>query len=132
MKPYVLTEMLSKAVSCWSANPSMPHVKTSSIAVVETLGCFHAAGTPLASLPWQKSEDDPVPLPGWGFGAVHELDHRQGLLSSLASPQEVGVQCPVCRDTLVYDLCALKAAPPPQHPLVRDGGSPAQLCLLTG
>ncbi|NXF11804.1 RNF25 ligase, partial [Smithornis capensis] len=31
--------------------------------------------------------------------------------------QEVGVQCPVCRETLVYDLSALKAAPPPQHPL---------------
>uniref|UniRef100_A0A8C5X6Y5 Ring finger protein 25 n=1 Tax=Malurus cyaneus samueli TaxID=2593467 RepID=A0A8C5X6Y5_9PASS len=31
--------------------------------------------------------------------------------------EEVGVQCPVCRETLVYDLCALKAAPPPQHPL---------------
>ncbi|XP_071417886.1 E3 ubiquitin-protein ligase RNF25 isoform X2 [Pithys albifrons albifrons] len=31
--------------------------------------------------------------------------------------QEIGVQCPVCRETLVYDLCALKAAPPPQHPL---------------
>ncbi|XP_040417513.1 E3 ubiquitin-protein ligase RNF25 [Cygnus olor] len=31
--------------------------------------------------------------------------------------QDVGVQCPVCRETLVYDLCALKAAPPPQHPL---------------
>ncbi|NXG71328.1 RNF25 ligase, partial [Baryphthengus martii] len=31
--------------------------------------------------------------------------------------QEEGVQCPVCRETLVYDLCALKAAPPPQHPL---------------
>ncbi|NXY50181.1 RNF25 ligase, partial [Ceuthmochares aereus] len=31
--------------------------------------------------------------------------------------QEVGVQCPVCRETLVYDLCALKAALPPQHPL---------------
>ncbi|KAJ7405246.1 E3 ubiquitin-protein ligase RNF25 [Willisornis vidua] len=29
--------------------------------------------------------------------------------------QEIGVQCPVCRETLVYDLCALKAAPPPQH-----------------
>ncbi|XP_074949303.1 E3 ubiquitin-protein ligase RNF25 isoform X2 [Phalacrocorax aristotelis] len=34
-----------------------------------------------------------------------------------SSKQEVGVQCPVCRETLVYDLCALKAAPPPQHPL---------------
>ncbi|KAK2525933.1 Rnf25 [Columba guinea] len=31
--------------------------------------------------------------------------------------QEVGVQCPVCRETLVYDLCALKAAPAPQQPL---------------
>ncbi|NXC42463.1 RNF25 ligase, partial [Penelope pileata] len=31
--------------------------------------------------------------------------------------QKVGVQCPVCRETLVYDLCTLKAAPPPQHPL---------------
>lgn len=27
------------------------------------------------------------------------------------------MQCPVCRETLVYDLSALKAAPPPQHPL---------------
>ncbi|NXA32764.1 RNF25 ligase, partial [Eudromia elegans] len=31
--------------------------------------------------------------------------------------QAAGVQCPVCRETLVYDLCALKAAPPPQQPL---------------
>uniref|UniRef100_A0A8B9UKQ3 RING-type domain-containing protein n=1 Tax=Anas zonorhyncha TaxID=75864 RepID=A0A8B9UKQ3_9AVES len=31
--------------------------------------------------------------------------------------QDAGVQCPVCRETLVYDLCALKAAPPPQHTL---------------
>ncbi|NXA46716.1 RNF25 ligase, partial [Nothocercus julius] len=31
--------------------------------------------------------------------------------------QAAGVQCPVCRETLIYDLCALKAAPPPQHPL---------------
>lgn len=86
-----------------------------------------------ASLPRQKSEEDhPVPIPGWWYEAVHELDHRQGLQSSLASLQEAGVQCPVCRETLVYDLCALKAAPPPQHPLVREGGSPAQLCLPTG
>uniref|UniRef100_A0A7M4FMJ1 E3 ubiquitin-protein ligase RNF25 n=1 Tax=Crocodylus porosus TaxID=8502 RepID=A0A7M4FMJ1_CROPO len=28
-----------------------------------------------------------------------------------------GVQCPVCRETLIYDLSALQAAPPPQHPL---------------
>lgn len=88
---------------------------------------------PWASLPWQKSEEGhPVPLPGWGYPAVCELCCGQGLVSPLASLQEVGVQCPVCRETLVYDLCALKAAPPPQHPLVRDGGSPAQLHPLTG
>ncbi|XP_068931248.1 E3 ubiquitin-protein ligase RNF25 isoform X2 [Petaurus breviceps papuanus] len=29
----------------------------------------------------------------------------------------VGVQCPVCRELLVYDLATLQAAPPPQHPL---------------
>ncbi|XP_010213676.1 PREDICTED: E3 ubiquitin-protein ligase RNF25, partial [Tinamus guttatus] len=34
-----------------------------------------------------------------------------------SSKQAAGVQCPVCRETLVYDLCALKAAPPPQQPL---------------
>ncbi|NXI43311.1 RNF25 ligase, partial [Galbula dea] len=34
-----------------------------------------------------------------------------------STKEEVGVQCPVCRETLVYDLSALKAAPPPQHPL---------------
>ncbi|NWX92143.1 RNF25 ligase, partial [Nothoprocta pentlandii] len=31
--------------------------------------------------------------------------------------QAAGVQCPVCREPLVLDLCALKAAPPPQQPL---------------
>lgn len=66
------------------------------------------------------------------YPAVHGLGHGWGLVSPLVSLQEVGVQCPVCRETLVYDLCALKAAPPPQHPLVRDGGSPAQLRPLTG
>ncbi|XP_054066036.1 E3 ubiquitin-protein ligase RNF25 isoform X2 [Rissa tridactyla] len=40
--------------------------------------------------------------------------------------QEVGVQCPVCRETLVYDLCALKAAPPPQHPLPPSAVDPNQ------
>uniref|UniRef100_A0A8C8SIH1 E3 ubiquitin-protein ligase RNF25 n=2 Tax=Pelusios castaneus TaxID=367368 RepID=A0A8C8SIH1_9SAUR len=37
----------------------------------------------------------------------------------LAPPpkQGVGVQCPVCRETLIYDLSALQAAPPPQHPM---------------
>ncbi|KAM9123132.1 E3 ubiquitin-protein ligase RNF25 [Pangshura tecta] len=33
------------------------------------------------------------------------------------SKQGVGVQCPVCRETLIYDLSALQAAPPPQHPV---------------
>lgn len=66
------------------------------------------------------------------YPAARGLGRGQGLVSPLASPQEVGVQCPVCRETLVYDLCALKAAPPPQHPLVRGGGSPAQLHLLAG
>ncbi|XP_061226181.1 E3 ubiquitin-protein ligase RNF25 isoform X1 [Neopsephotus bourkii] len=36
---------------------------------------------------------------------------------ALSPKQEVCVQCPVCRETLIYDLSALKAAPPPQHPL---------------
>lgn len=64
--------------------------------------------------------------------AARGLGHGQGLVPPLASPQDVRVQCPVCRETLVYDLSALKAAPPPQHPLVRDGGSPAQLRQLAG
>lgn len=29
----------------------------------------------------------------------------------------VGVQCPVCREPLVYDLASLKAAPEPQQPM---------------
>ncbi|NXX87401.1 RNF25 ligase, partial [Urocolius indicus] len=34
------------------------------------------------------------------------------------APKEAAtVQCPVCRESLVYDLSALKAAPPPEHPL---------------
>nr|XP_048314985.1 E3 ubiquitin-protein ligase RNF25 isoform X2 [Myodes glareolus] len=31
--------------------------------------------------------------------------------------QAVGVQCPVCREPLVYDLASLKAAPEPQQPM---------------
>uniref|UniRef100_A0A2K5Y837 E3 ubiquitin-protein ligase RNF25 n=2 Tax=Mandrillus leucophaeus TaxID=9568 RepID=A0A2K5Y837_MANLE len=31
--------------------------------------------------------------------------------------KEVGVQCPVCREPLVYDLASLKAAPEPQQPM---------------
>ncbi|NXO04878.1 RNF25 ligase, partial [Rhinopomastus cyanomelas] len=46
---------------------------------------------------------------------MHQEEREQHLAPS--PKQEVGVQCPVCRETLVYDLCALKAAPPPQHPL---------------
>ncbi|XP_074766974.1 E3 ubiquitin-protein ligase RNF25 isoform X3 [Athene noctua] len=46
---------------------------------------------------------------------VQQEEREQHLAPS--PKQEVGVQCPVCRETLVYDLCALKAAPPPQHPL---------------
>lgn len=45
------------------------------------------------------------------------------MVSPLAFLQDAGVQCPVCRETLVYDLCALKAAPPPQHTLVRGGSA---------
>ncbi|XP_051010040.1 E3 ubiquitin-protein ligase RNF25 isoform X2 [Acomys russatus] len=33
------------------------------------------------------------------------------------SKQAVGVQCPVCREPLVYDLASLKAAPEPQQPM---------------
>uniref|UniRef100_A0A8D0H8I1 Ring finger protein 25 n=1 Tax=Sphenodon punctatus TaxID=8508 RepID=A0A8D0H8I1_SPHPU len=38
-----------------------------------------------------------------------------------APPQQqaAGVQCPVCRKTLAYDLSALQAAPPPQQPMER-------------
>lgn len=87
---------------------------------------------PWASLPWQESKGGhPVSLPGWGYLAVPQLGCGRALVSLLASPQEVGVQCPVCRETLVYNLRALKAAPPPQHPLVRNGDSPAHLCLVT-
>ncbi|KFW07582.1 E3 ubiquitin-protein ligase RNF25, partial [Eurypyga helias] len=46
---------------------------------------------------------------------MQQEERKQHLAPS--PKQEVGVQCPVCRETLVYDLCALKAAPPPQHPL---------------
>ncbi|XP_020760422.1 E3 ubiquitin-protein ligase RNF25 [Odocoileus virginianus] len=36
-----------------------------------------------------------------------------------AAPEQkaVGVQCPVCREPLVYDLASLKAAPEPQQPM---------------
>ncbi|KAF6115865.1 ring finger protein 25 [Phyllostomus discolor] len=34
-----------------------------------------------------------------------------------AKQKAVGVQCPVCREPLVYDLASLKAAPEPQQPM---------------
>ncbi|XP_037705066.1 E3 ubiquitin-protein ligase RNF25 isoform X2 [Choloepus didactylus] len=34
-----------------------------------------------------------------------------------AAKQSVGVQCPVCREPLVYDLATLEAAPEPQQPM---------------
>ncbi|NWW49180.1 RNF25 ligase, partial [Pedionomus torquatus] len=46
---------------------------------------------------------------------MQQEEREQHLVPS--PKQDIGVQCPVCRETLVYDLCALKAAPPPQHPL---------------
>ncbi|XP_008057046.1 E3 ubiquitin-protein ligase RNF25 isoform X2 [Carlito syrichta] len=39
-----------------------------------------------------------------------ELQHAK-------TKQAVGVQCPVCREPLVYDLASLKAAPEPQQPM---------------
>ncbi|XP_074729555.1 E3 ubiquitin-protein ligase RNF25 isoform X2 [Strix uralensis] len=55
---------------------------------------------------------------------VQQEEREQHLAPS--PKQEVGVQCPVCRETLVYDLCALKAAPPPQHPLPPAAVDPGQ------
>ncbi|XP_004576882.2 E3 ubiquitin-protein ligase RNF25 isoform X1 [Ochotona princeps] len=36
---------------------------------------------------------------------------------AVAKQKAVGVQCPVCREPLVYDLAALQAAPEPQQPM---------------
>lgn len=41
---------LCKIVSCWSTNPTTPHVETPSTAVVGTPCCFRAAGAPLGFL----------------------------------------------------------------------------------
>ncbi|XP_006867875.1 PREDICTED: E3 ubiquitin-protein ligase RNF25 [Chrysochloris asiatica] len=38
-------------------------------------------------------------------------------LQHATAHQAVGVQCPVCREPLVYDLATLKAAPEPQQPM---------------
>lgn len=36
---------------------------------------------------------------------------------AVTKQKAVGVQCPVCREPLVYDLASLKAAPEPQQPM---------------
>ncbi|CAM4532901.1 E3 ubiquitin-protein ligase RNF25 isoform X1 [Lepidochelys kempii] len=46
---------------------------------------------------------------------VQQEEREQHLVPP--SKKGVGVQCPVCRETLIYDLSALRAAPPPQHPV---------------
>ncbi|KGL77750.1 E3 ubiquitin-protein ligase RNF25, partial [Tinamus guttatus] len=46
-----------------------------------------------------------------------QQEERDQHLAPSSKQVLAGVQCPVCRETLVYDLCALKAAPPPQQPL---------------
>nr|XP_035938971.1 E3 ubiquitin-protein ligase RNF25 isoform X3 [Halichoerus grypus] len=55
------------------------------------------------------------------------IEHMERELQARGQEQErphaatkqkaVGVQCPVCREPLVYDLASLKAAPEPQQPM---------------
>uniref|UniRef100_A0A480TYQ9 E3 ubiquitin-protein ligase RNF25 n=1 Tax=Sus scrofa TaxID=9823 RepID=A0A480TYQ9_PIG len=52
----------------------------------------------------------------------HELqaqgrEQEQQRQHAAAKQKAVGVQCPVCREPLVYDLASLKAAPEPQQPM---------------
>ncbi|XP_019493704.1 PREDICTED: E3 ubiquitin-protein ligase RNF25 [Hipposideros armiger] len=52
----------------------------------------------------------------------HELqvqgqEQEQERQHATAKQKAVGVQCPVCREPLVYDLALLKAAPEPQQPM---------------
>ncbi|XP_055967747.1 E3 ubiquitin-protein ligase RNF25 [Sorex fumeus] len=42
---------------------------------------------------------------------------RQYCAASATKQKAAGVQCPVCREPLVYDLALLKAAPEPQQPM---------------
>ncbi|XP_028918941.1 E3 ubiquitin-protein ligase RNF25 [Ornithorhynchus anatinus] len=48
--------------------------------------------------------------------ARREEEDRQQQQPPPAPDQGPAVQCPVCREPLAYDLAALRAAPPPQHP----------------
>uniref|UniRef100_A0ACB8G2T8 E3 ubiquitin-protein ligase rnf25 n=1 Tax=Sphaerodactylus townsendi TaxID=933632 RepID=A0ACB8G2T8_9SAUR len=45
-----------------------------------------------------------------------QRNEREQTLTSLPK-EEVEVQCPVCREPLVYDLATLQAAAPPQQPM---------------
>ncbi|KAM5228571.1 E3 ubiquitin-protein ligase RNF25 isoform 1-T1 [Ctenodactylus gundi] len=49
------------------------------------------------------------------------IQHMEQELKAQEQEQEqerqLGVQCPVCREPLVYDLASLKAAPEPQQPM---------------
>nr|KAF6337369.1 ring finger protein 25 [Myotis myotis] len=52
----------------------------------------------------------------------HELqaqgqEQEQERHHAATKQKAVGVQCPVCREPLVYDLASLKAAPEPQQPM---------------
>ncbi|KAI5152711.1 E3 ubiquitin-protein ligase RNF25 [Manis pentadactyla] len=50
----------------------------------------------------------------------HELQaqgQEQERQHAATKQKGVGVQCPVCREPLVYDLASLKAAPEPQQPM---------------
>ncbi|XP_077604840.1 E3 ubiquitin-protein ligase RNF25 isoform X1 [Crocuta crocuta] len=52
----------------------------------------------------------------------HELqaqgqEQEQERQHATTKQKAVGVQCPVCREPLVYDLASLKAAPEPQQPM---------------
>ncbi|KAM4836314.1 E3 ubiquitin-protein ligase RNF25 isoform 1-T1 [Thomomys bottae] len=46
-------------------------------------------------------------------------EQEQERQHAITKQEAVGVQCPVCREPLVYDLTSLKAAPEPQQPLER-------------
>ncbi|XP_069873112.1 E3 ubiquitin-protein ligase RNF25 isoform X1 [Dipodomys merriami] len=44
-------------------------------------------------------------------------EREQERQHAITKQKAVGVQCPVCREPLVYDLASLKAAPEPQQPM---------------
>ncbi|XP_021568446.1 E3 ubiquitin-protein ligase RNF25 isoform X4 [Carlito syrichta] len=48
---------------------------------------------------------------------AQEQEQEQELQHAKTKQKAVGVQCPVCREPLVYDLASLKAAPEPQQPM---------------